>query len=273
MANVLILGCGDTGGRLAVQLAQAGHEVTGVRRSPKALPGVRMVQADITRPFRLALSAPAYVFIILSPDRSDRDGYAHTYLDGLDRIRDALEGTNPRRVFFVSSTSVYGEDGGQWVDEDTPPHPATFNGEVLLEAEQRARRYWPATVVRFGGIYGPGRLRLLRWVEAGRPVDPAQWSNRIHVDDAAGMLAFLLAQHEQGRELEELYLGVDDAPVLQAEVLDWLAARMGLPPVPRAPSVGGGANRRLRNRRIRELGFSLRYPDYRAGYAAVLAGM
>ena len=270
MANVLIIGCGDTGSRLAQILVQAGHAVTGVRRSQAAIPGVVMAQADITRPFRLDMSAPDYVFILLSPDESSRQGYERTFLTGLENIRTALESWSPKRVFFVSSTSVYGEDGGEWVDEDTPPRPKAFNGEVLLQAEALASRFWLTSVVRFAGIYGEGRLRLLQWVESGRPVNPGLWSNRIHVADAARLLAFLMEQHRQGRELEEVYLGVDDCPVLQAEVLDWLAGRMGLLAVPRVAAGEAGANRRISNGHIRRQGFQFCYADYRAGYAAVM---
>ncbi|MDO8329864.1 MAG: SDR family oxidoreductase [Fluviicoccus sp.] len=269
MANVLIIGCGDTGSRLAQILAQAGHAVTGVRRSRAAIPGVAMAQADIIRPFRLDISAPDYVFILLSPDESSREGYERTFLTGLENIRTALESWSPKRVFFVSSTSVYGEENGEWVDEETPPRPKGFNGAVLLQAEALACRFWLTTVVRFAGIYGEGRLRLLKWVESGRPVNPALWSNRIHVADAARLLVFLMEQHLQGRELAEIYLGVDDCPVLQAEVLDWLAGRMGLPAVPRVAADEAGANRRIRNSRIRHLGFDPLYPDYRTGYLSL----
>lgn len=273
MANVLIIGCGDTGSRLAQILVLAGHAVTGVRRSHAAIPGVAMAQADITRPFRLDISAPDYVFILLSPDESSREGYERTFLTGLENIRTALESWSLKRVFFVSSTSVYGEDSGEWVNEETPPRPKGFNGEVLLQAEALACLFWPTTVVRFAGIYGEGRLRLLKWVENGRPVNPGMWSNRIHVADAARLLAFLMEQHRQGRELEEVYLGVDDCPVLQAEVLDWLAGRMEMPAVPRQQATESGANRRIGNGRILRLGFRFCYPDYQAGYAAVMASL
>ena len=267
MANVLIIGCGDTGGRLAVLLAQAGHAVTGVRRSAHMLPGVTLLQADITRPFRLDIAPPDYLFILLSPGESSREAYEWCFLGGLEHLKAALGEAAPRRVFFVSSTSVYGESAGEWVDETTPPRPAGFNGEVLLQAEARAAAYWPAvTVVRIAGIYGEGRLRLLRWVQAGRPVDPAQWSNRIHAQDAARLLAFLLERDAAGQALDDLYLGVDDRPVLQADVLDWLAERLGVPPVPRRAAGDSGQGRRIRNGRIRALGFQPRYPDYRDGY-------
>lgn len=271
MANILIIGCGDTGGRAGVLLAQAGHAVWGVRRSPFALPGVTALRADITRPFTLDIPPPDLVYILLSPDGPDEAGYARTFLDGIERIGAALAPFRPRRVFFVSSTSVYGEAHGEWVDENTPPAPARFNGRILREAEQRAGALWPTTVVRFGGIYGEGRERLLRWVREGRPVTPGQWTNRIHVQDAARVLAFLGERVLAGDAVDRLYLGVDDAPALQEDVLDWLADAMGLPSVPRLPGAAGEANRRIRNSRIRDLGFAFLYPDYRAGYGALLA--
>lgn len=263
---MLILGCGDTGCRLAGLLAAAGHAVTGVRRSAFSLPGVTMLQADVTAPFRLDIPPPDQVFIILSPDASTREAYERVWLAGLDHIREALAGFHPRRVFFVSSTSVYGEDRGEWVDEDTPPRPAGFNGEVLLQAEARVAAWWPATIIRFAGIYGPGRLRLWRWVESGRPVDPGLWSNRIHVEDAARLLAFLADRTEAGAEIPALYLGVDECPVLQAEVLDWLAEQRGMPPLPRQSPGPGFRGRRISGQRIRDQGFRFAWPDYRAGY-------
>ena len=136
------------------------------------------------------------------------------------------------------------------MDENTATHPQGFNGQVLCAAEQLVQQYWLSSVVRFGGIYGEGRLRLIRWVESGKPVNVGQWTNRIHVADAGGLLAFLLKQHQQGRELESCYVGVDDYPCLQDEVLDWIAQELDLPPVSKVQGLGG-ANRRIRNNRIR----------------------
>ena len=269
MANILIVGCGDVGSRLALLLANDGHTVYGVRRSAHVLPNVTMLQADISQPFSLPIAKLDYVYIILSPDSSNQAAYEQTFIDGVNHIRTALESYSLKHVFFVSSTSVYGEEDGQWVDENTATHPQGFNGQVLCAAEQLVQQYWLSSVVRFGGIYGEGRLRLIRWVESGKPVNVGQWTNRIHVADAGGLLAFLLKQHQQGRELESCYVGVDDYPCLQDEVLDWIAQELDLPPVAKVQGQGG-ANRRIRNNRIKELGYRFLYPSFREGYGKML---
>lgn len=269
MANILIIGCGDIGGRLATTLAQKGHQVYGVRRSAHALAGVTMRQADISRPFTLDIPAPDYVYIILTPDRSDAESYQRTYVDSLNHIRRALQSYALKRVFFVSSTSVYGQDQGEWVDELSPTEPKGFNGQTLVQAEQLCQQYWPATVVRCGGIYGEGRLRLLRWVQEGKSVTTGQWTNRVHVQDVVGILAFLLMQQDQGQKLEACYLAVDDCPVLQEDVLDWLAEQMQLPAVPKVQGEGE-SNKRLANQRLKALGYSFVYPGYKEGYAGVI---
>lgn len=269
MANILIVGCGDVGSRLALLLANDGHNVYGVRRSAHILPNVTMLQADISQPFSLPISDLDYAYIILSPDASNQAAYEKTFIDGVNHIRHSLESFNLKHVFFVSSTSVYGEEHGEWVDEDTPTHPKGFNGQVLCAAEALVQQYWLSSVVRFGGIYGEGRLRLMRWVESGKPVNVGQWTNRIHVADAAALLAFLLTQHLQGRELQSCYVGVDDYPCLQDEVLDWLAQELDLPPVPKLAGQGG-ANRRIANGRVKSLGFCFSYPSFREGYSGIL---
>jgi len=126
----------------------------------------------------------------------------------------------------------------------------------------------PATVVRFGGIYGPGRTRLIRMVRSGeaRRSEPPRFTNRIHRDDCAGMLAFLM-RHE---EPEGLYLGADDAPVSDTELYEWLADRMSVPR-PRFATNRSGANKRIRNTRIREAGYDFLYPTYREGYGSLLS--
>jgi nucleoside-diphosphate-sugar epimerase len=175
-------------------------------------------------------------------------------------------------VLFVSSSAVYGEHEGAWVDEDTAPHPLGFNGEVLLEAERRlAAQAVPATVVRLAGLYGPGRLQLLDRLRAGRVAVPRErphWANRIHVDDAAAAIAHLLLRPT----VQPLYLGVDDTPLPLDVLYDHLAGLLGAPlPAAGAPPAGVGS-KRLSNARLRASGFAPRWPDARVGYAALLAG-
>lgn len=277
MAKILIVGCGDVGGRLATALAAAGHEVQGLRRRPVALPGVQMLTGDVTRAETLRFpDALDYVFVLLAPGEPGEAAYRRVYLEGTRHVLAALAGQTLRRLFWISSSSVYGQDDGSRVDEASPARPSGATAQVLLESETLAQTApWPTTIVRLAGIYGPGRLRLLRWVESGRAVQvtPPAWSNRIHSADAAGLLAFLLAQDAAGVPLESLYLGVDGCPVPQHEVLDWLADRRGLPRVPHEARPGAGANKRLSNARLVALGYRFRFPDYRAGYEDVLASL
>lgn len=275
MAKVLIVGCGDVGGRLAVELATAGHTVHGLRRHPFTLPGVRALTGDVTVPATMQFpEGLEYVFVLLAPGESGEAAYRRVYYEGTNNVLAALAGQSLRRLFWISSSSVYAQDDGSEVDETSPALPATATARILLESEKLVRASaWQTTIVRLSGIYGSGRLRLLDWVRAGRAVqaEPPQWTNRIHAADAAGLLAFLLEQDRAGIELADTYLGTDNAPVPQHEVLDWLADRLELPPLPRETKPGAGRNKRLRNARLRGTGYRLRYPDYRAGYAAMLS--
>lgn len=275
MAKVLIVGCGDVGGRLAVALAAAGHEVHGLRRAAFVLPGVRALAGDVTVPDSLQFPAGLdYVFVLLAPGESGEAAYRRVYYEGTRHVLAALAGQSLRRVFWISSSSVYGQDDGSEVDEESLAVPASATGRVLLESEALVREAgWPATIVRLSGLYGSGRLRLVNWVRAGRPVqaEPPQWTNRIHVADAAGLLAFLLERDQAEVALAGTYLGTDSTPVAQHEVLDWLADRLRLPRVPHEAMPGAGRNKRLSNARLRALGYALRYPDFRTGYAEVLA--
>lgn len=272
MAKILIVGAGDVGGRVACALAADGHEVHALSRRPLSRAGVRMLAADVTRPETLLLPADLdLVMVALSPGEPGEPAYRRVYLEGTRHILAALAGRLPRHLFWVSSTSVYGEQAGEVVDVLTPPRPATATACVLLESEQlAASTAVPCTVVRCSGLYGPGRHRLLHWVETGRPVqvEPLNWTNRLHVADAAGLLAHLCRQALAGIALPGVVLASDDCPVPQHEVLDWLAASMGLPAPPRLPA-GGASGRRIANT-LHSVGYVLRYPDYRSGYAEVL---
>lgn len=301
MAKILIVGCGDVGSRLAQQLAVQGHEVHGLRRSHFSLEGVHSLTGDVTVPASLRFPAGLdYVFVLLAPGAAGTAGassatgavgasgisgaatasivageaaYRRVYFEGTRNVFAALSGQQLRRLFWISSSSVYGQEDGGWVDENSPAEPASASARVLLESEALALQSgWPATIVRFAGLYGPGRLRLLRWVQEGRPVqaEPVSWTNRIHVEDGAGLLAFLLAQDAAGTSLENLYIGTDNEPAPQHEVLDWLVDHMALPRVPHIAKPEAGSNKRLSNKRISALGYRWRFPDYRAGYEDVL---
>lgn len=293
MAAILIAGCGYVGSELACRLVAEGHGVWGLRRRPAGLPaGVRPAAADLTDAASLAslfadprgprrLDGVVYA---AAADRGEEAAYRAAYVDGPARLLVALEaaGERPRRVLFTSSTGVYGQRDGSWVDEESPAEPGHFTGRLLLQGERRllASRF-PATVVRLGGIYGPGRTRLLERVRRGEAAcreGPPRWINRIHRDDAAGLLHLLIQLALRDEQLESVYLGVDGDPGEECQVLRWLAARLGVAPPrterePPGAAGRGRSNKRCRNDRVRALGYRFRYPSFREGYGALLAGM
>lgn len=261
---VLIAGAGDVGGRLACRLADAGAEVLTLRRGESAAgPGIRALRADLASGAGLQALPRAVAALVYcaAPDAREEAAYHALYLDGLSRLLDA---TDAPRLLFTSSTAVYGEDAGEWVDEATPARPPAFNGRVLLEAESRLSAHPGGVSLRLTGLYGPGREWLLRRARAGES-GARRWGNRIHVDDAAAALAHLLALEAPA----PLYLGSDDLPTLECEVLAWVREREGLPAAP-APAGGPESGRRVRNQRLRESGWTPAFTDYRAGYGPLL---
>jgi nucleoside-diphosphate-sugar epimerase len=177
-----------------------------------------------------------------------------------------------RLFVFISSTAVYGQRDGEWVDEDSATEPTGFNGRLVLEGERLTLGSGlPAAVVRLAGIYGPGRTRLLDDVRGGRAQcrgDGPVYTNRIHRDDCAGALQHVLGLPEP----DAVWLAVDDEPAARCDVLRWLASRLGAP----APaSVAGPAEppgRRCRNAKLRRSGWTPRYPTFREGYESVIEG-
>lgn len=275
MSRILIAGCGDLGAALGERLCAQGHEVWGLRRSQGPLPaGIRTLRADLTRARDLdglpdGLEA---AFYIVTADAFDDSAYEAAYVRGAENLLKALASGRQalERFVYVSSTSVYGQNGGEWVDEDSPTEPRRFAGRRLLEAEALVRGGpVPGTVVRFGGIYGRRARRLLERVRGASPCQehPPLYTNRIHRDDCVGILEHLLGI----RSPEPVYLGVDSDPAPQCEVMDWLAARVGVPAPPRVDAgTARGMGKRCRNARLLASGYRLRYPSYRDGYGAVL---
>ena len=270
--NVLIAGCGDVGSVLATLLLKDGHSVHGLKRNVASLPaGVLPIQADLTNPETLGNLPENIDTLVFMPTPASRDkaGYESIFIEGWKNVWAGLK-SKPARSLVVSSTAVYGESGGAIVNEDTPPEPTGFNGKVLLEMERLAARCTDAVInVRISGIYGPGRERLIRLAATGGlevQKDPPQYTNRIHRDDAAAALKHLMELAEP----ESLYVATDDSPASRYDVIKWLAEAQGRP----GPRVVNESSRplgkRVDNKRIRNSGFELKYPDYRSGYGSVL---
>jgi len=273
MARTLIAGCGDVGTALGRLLCAGGHEVWGLRRSARGLPRpIRAIQGDLSDPASLrtlprALSAIFYTAAASGPTD---DAYRAAYVEGPANLIEALRraGQYPGRVFFTSSTSVYGQDDGSWVDETSTTDPTSVTGQRVLEGERVFRAGpFPATVVRLGGIYGPGRTRLVTRVRSGvarLAAGPTAFTNRIHRDDCALALAHTFSLDAPAAT----YVGVDELPCPIDDVYRFLAARLGLPePVSAATPSAAGLGKRCSSALLRASGFVFRYPTFREGYA------
>jgi len=274
MAKILIVGCGDIGSRLAQLLADNGHEVTGLKRHPPEDKGnVHYVAGDITNAGTLAGLPENFeqIFFIVSADGRNEHSYQAIYATGLDNVL-AKFPTQP--WLFVSSTSVYGQSEGEWIDEYTPAQPDNPNSLLIRQAEQKLAQANPDNIiVRFSGIYGPGRDYLLRLARQSPAIQqqPPYYTNRIHQQDCVGVLSFLLTRRLTGRALEQYYLASDDDPAPQWEVISWLAERMKCAP-PTAKTAGPDApmNKRCNNQRLKALGYRFLYPSYKDGYATLI---
>lgn len=279
--TILLAGCGDLGTEAGLRFAALGQRVVGWRRSPTKLPAaIEGAAADLSaRNLPRVPADTSAVVIAVAADSPTEDAYRAAYLDGVANVLDALErdGVLPQRVLFVSSTAVYGDANGASVDERTVPAPGGFSGRILLEAEELLQARLAGTGIsavslRLGGIYGPGRTRLIDQVRGGSAVVPAdvRYTNRIHRDDAAAAIVHLVSM---AVDPAPVYVGVDDDPADLGSVLRFLAAEMGLPE-PRVGDAGParGGNKRCRNDLLCGTGFSFTFPSFREGYRDILAG-
>jgi nucleoside-diphosphate-sugar epimerase len=275
MAKVLIVGCGDLGGTVATQLSAMGNEVIGVRRNDIAIRGVEIIQADITQPASLSslkqIQPRILIYCVAANGQTDEQYKAH-YVDGLRNIlATQSENVNLKHVFFVSSTRVYGQKTDALLDESTSAIATDFGGDRLLEAEGLLNNLTcNSTVLRLSGIYGAGRLRMINL--AKDPLNwPVQngWTNRIHKDDAAAFIVFLVKQALANKSTQACFIVTDSIPSSQYEVLTWIANQLQVNVDVKTPVIEGG--KRLSNQAMLSTGFKLQYPDFKAGYQALLA--
>ncbi len=273
---MLIAGCGYVGAELAAQLQNEKHQVIGLSRSASGLPrGVQAFRADVSERDSL-LDIPEdidfLVYSVAASDRSER-GYHLAYVKGLQNILSVLreKSSKLQRVFFTSSSSVYGQDEGEWVDEDSETVPSGFSGAKMLEAEEMALSHsYPATIVRLSGIYGPGRTWMIQQVAQGKAncyFGAPRYTNRIHRDDCAGAIRHLMGLAEP----KNRYLVSDDEPNDRSEFIRWLQVQLDAPqPQTLAPEHASqralASNKRCRNDRLKASGYQLKYPTYREGY-------
>lgn len=240
--------------------------------------GIEALVFDGTRPgegVAEALGQATHLLVSIAPGEAGDRALAHHRAD--------IPGAPDLAwIGYLSTVGVYGDHGGAWIDEETPPKPRRGRSEQRLAAEQQwtalaGARDVPLGIFRIAGIYGPGRNALVNLAagKARRLVKPGQVFNRIHVTDIAATLDAAIA-----RPATRIYNLADNEPAPPQDVVAHAAGLMGVDPPPEIPFDGAdlspmarsfyGENKRVSNRRIREeLGVALRYPTYREGLAAL----
>ncbi len=290
MARILIAGCGEVGLALLRALDACGHEVWGLRRSDAvSQQPLRFLRADLARPDSLWVIPEALdlVFYLASADRTSDEAYAAAYVQNLQNLLAALDARRemPERIFYASSTSVYAQADDEWIDENSPTEPEHFAGKRLLEGEAALRASgFPFCIVRFSGIYSAKKRALLERVarSARSESENSPYTNRIHLADCAGLLAYLAMQDAPA----DLYLASDSEPTRLTDVENWIAMELKkrnssvLSRIleARDRALGGTArparqrntSKRCRNARLLEAGYAFRYSNFREGYAAIL---
>lgn len=277
MKTLLSIGHGYSAQALACLLIPQGWHVIGTTRNAARAEAIRAQGVEplvLPGPIAPALARASHVLTSVAPD-----------VTGDPILRDhaaELAAARPEWVGYLSTTAVYGDHQGGWVDEDTPLAPATDRGVARVRAEgDWATLGLPLHIFRLAGIYGPGRgpFDKVRDGSARRIIKPGQVFSRIHVADIAQVLAASIAHPRPGA----VYNVCDDDPAPPEDVIGHAAELLGLPVPPAIPYDQAemtpmarsfyAESKRVRNDRIKdELGVKLRYPTYREGLAALLAG-
>ena len=283
--RVLILGCGYVGTEVGRQLVAAGHSVVGVCRSPERIEelktlGIQPEVRDLTRREDLERLRGPFDGVVntVSSSKGGAAEYRAVYLEGTRTVLDWLRSHPLQRYAYTSSTSVYAQTDGSWVDESSPATPAGETGSLLRATEEwlldATREYgFPAVILRVAGIYGPGRGFLFQKFLAGEATisgDGSRFLNMVHRDDVASALVRVM----DPTVAAGLYNCVDDAPLTQGEFLRWAAQSLDRPVPPTAPEPPPGtrkrgvSHKRVSNARLRATGWVPAYPSWREGYRA-----
>lgn len=273
MAHILIAGCGDLGSGLATKLVVQGHQVTGIRRTQVDFPcGVTGITGDLVEMNHDVLPDADIIFLIMTPNGRNETAYRTAYFDTAQTIiRRYQTMTKPPKVFFVSSTSVYGQSQGEWIDESTPAYPQSITAKILLETESVLAAAFQSVAVRCSGIYGAGRLRLVEKVDSEEDWGPNSWTNRVHRDDVVSALVTLTDCAIEETPLPKQVIITDQTPVSMWEVKLWLATCLGVKvAVSNTRDFVPVSGKRIQGQYLLSQGWKPRYPSYVSGYQMLL---
>ncbi|CAM8315324.1 WcaG Nucleoside-diphosphate-sugar epimerases [Candidatus Methylopumilus universalis] len=275
--KVLIIGCGQLGFSIVNNADPDVFKLYGFSRSLRKSPAsIEMHQVDILKTEAIdviKLINPEIIIYAVSADTQSIESYQDHYVVGLKKTYEAiLELDHFKHLFFVSSTRVYGQKTTKILSELDIAEPSDYGGEALMEAETVARQLKDkATILRLSGIYGPNRKRMIQLAQSNPGNWPAtnNWSNRIHEEDAARFIVFLMKRIMMNESIELLYLVTDGVPTKQYDVLTWIRNRLQLTTdTIELPILESG--KQLQSVLLNQTGFVLKYPDFTYGYEAII---
>jgi nucleoside-diphosphate-sugar epimerase len=275
--KILIVGCGQLGFSIVKNADPDIFKLYGFSRSlKKSPPSIEMHQVDILKNEaidEIKSVNPEIIIYAVSADTQSVESYQDHYVAGLKKTYAAiLELDHFKHLFFVSSTRVYGQKTTKILSELDIAEPSDYGGEALIEAEAVARQLKDkATILRLSGIYGPNRTRMIQLAHSNPGNWPAtnNWSNRIHEEDAARFIVFLMKRIMLKEPIEPLYLVTDGIPTKQYDVLTWIRKRLQLTTdTIEIPILESG--KQLQSVLLNQNGFILKYPDFTYGYEAII---
>ena len=273
--QVLILGCGDIGTRVGLSLLDRGWRVAAARRNPDRLPDqFDRHKVNLTEPASwgtLDAVAPDYVVVTPTPQSYDPVGYQAGFAGVAKTLASQRWVARCHRVIWVSSTRVYRESEGGWVDEHSSLNLGEAQASSMIAGEAAIRRAATATIIRPAGVYGDPEGMLMRRVQAGQGGSTGSLhGNRIHREDLARLIVHCIDRDAAGQSAPPTVVGADHDQTPTHEIEDWLAGQIGVTLTRPSDPSPLRAHRRCRNALLEKIGFQLSYPTWREGYEAAL---
>ena len=269
LKDIAVIGCGYVGGEVAKIWQSRGLHVTGTTRTPARLEEISrvaqkgvLIKGNDEMEFASLISANDTLLITIGADSPEEYDIAYRQTAQLFRHL-ALEMDLPRRLIYTSSTSIYGDHYGRWVDEESDLLAQTEQSKILIETEQLYSSLtefgWQVCILRLAEIYGPGRELSLRLKQQHHPLpgNGNQYTNMVHKVDCANGIDYALRHH-----LEGIFNLADDDHPTRKELYDQVAAKCHLPPPIWDPKLSGlhTGNKRISNHKIKGEGFTFRFP-------------
>lgn len=276
--SLLIIGCGDLGTRLGIKMNHLGYKVYGGRRDISQLPQeIERIKLNLYQnnvPQQWPQHALDYVVFCVAPNRQEYNQYNDLYYKGLENTLNWLnQSQQTPQLLIVSSTAVYAQNDGQWLDENSIAEPTSVQGKTMLAMEQLAlQSNLPSSCIRLAGIYGPNRTYLINQAKQGvhYPDQPPLYANRIHIDDATNLIQQLIQYHRTGHPLHNYYIGVDNFPSPIQETLAWLRQQLNTTELTNEYAVRQVGSKRLSNKLAKTIGWQPDYSSYKEGYLELL---